>query len=166
MPLTKNGRHESANEPWTRFAADLSSTLSKACSTLGALIAVSFLLVASVANCQETPDESAISIPESDEETAEQGARTEPDREPDPPADSGYRETEASNESDATELDRQSQTPELQQSYKDGRPNGIRVTRIPPGSFLSAIGIREGDVIISVNGNDVTTPQHVSMLYG
>jgi type II secretory pathway component PulC len=55
--------------------------------------------------------------------------------------------------------------PEFQQSFEDGRPSGIRLTRIPSGSIFSSLGIRQGDVILEVNGQRVSTPQRAMELY-
>lgn len=59
----------------------------------------------------------------------------------------------------------QRQAPEFQQAYEDGRPAGIRLTSIPSGSIFTSLGIRQNDVIVSVNGHSVTTPQRAVELY-
>ena len=57
------------------------------------------------------------------------------------------------------------QAPRVQPHYRDGRPNGFRLNGLSSDSIFSAIGIRNGDVIHSVNGQVVDSPQRAMELY-
>jgi general secretion pathway protein C len=59
----------------------------------------------------------------------------------------------------------QTQAPEFRQSYDDGRPSGMTITSMPSGSIFSQLGIRQGDILQSVNGHQITTPQRALDLY-
>jgi len=74
-------------------------------------------------------------------------------------------EREAIDEAMENPRELQRQAPEFQQAYEDGRPSGIRLTSIPSGSIFTTLGIRQNDVIVSVNGHAVTTPQRAVELY-
>lgn len=49
--------------------------------------------------------------------------------------------------------------------YKDGRPQGFKIVGVRPGSLYSHIGVRSGDVIKSVNGEEITSPNKALELY-
>lgn len=40
-------------------------------------------------------------------------------------------------------------------NYKDGKPSGMKVLSIKPGSLASKLGIRRGDILSRVNGQDL-----------
>ena len=50
-------------------------------------------------------------------------------------------------------------------NYRDGEPDGLRLVGVTSNSFFSDLGIRSGDVIHAVNGNEINTQQEaMSML--
>lgn len=49
--------------------------------------------------------------------------------------------------------------------YRDGKPQGFKIVGVRPGSLYSHIGIRSGDVLKSVNGEEVTSPTKALELY-
>ena len=59
----------------------------------------------------------------------------------------------------------ESQAPRVLPNYVNGQPAGFRLQGIRSGSIFSAIGIRNGDVIVSVNGTDIDSPQRAMELY-
>ncbi len=50
-------------------------------------------------------------------------------------------------------------------SVRNGRPNGFKLYAIRPGSVYALLGLRNGDTIISVNGQAITTPAKALMVY-
>lgn len=48
----------------------------------------------------------------------------------------------------------------------DGQPSGFRLSGIQGDGPFSKLGLRSGDVLISVNGLDITTPDRVLDAYG
>jgi general secretion pathway protein C len=46
-----------------------------------------------------------------------------------------------------------------------GRPIGVRVAHLRPGSTLAALGLEQGDVLETLNGYDMTTPQSMLEAY-
>ncbi|MFC1610414.1 PDZ domain-containing protein [Myxococcota bacterium] len=46
-------------------------------------------------------------------------------------------------------------------SFKNGKPNGLKVFAFKPGSFLHTCGFRSGDVIFQINGMPVTSPDKI-----
>lgn len=52
-------------------------------------------------------------------------------------------------------------TPELQGS----RPIGFRIVELRPGSVLARLGLRSGDVVQSLNGKDLATPEQAIDAY-
>jgi general secretion pathway protein C len=48
---------------------------------------------------------------------------------------------------------------------QEGKPEGFRVSQIQSGSLLSSMGFRNGDVIKSVNGRDISTTEDAMRLY-
>lgn len=49
--------------------------------------------------------------------------------------------------------------------YKDGRPQGFKIVGVRPGSLYSHIGVRSGDVLKGVNGEEITSPNKALELY-
>ena len=49
--------------------------------------------------------------------------------------------------------------------YKDGKANGFKLVGIRPGSLYTHIGIRSGDVIRGVNGNEINSPTKALQVY-
>ena len=49
--------------------------------------------------------------------------------------------------------------------YRDGKPQGFKIVGVRPGSLYSHIGVRSGDVLKSVNGEEVTSPTKALELY-
>jgi S1-C subfamily serine protease len=47
-------------------------------------------------------------------------------------------------------------TPELQQQYNLSRSSGLLVAEVAPGSPAEKAGLKQGDIIVRVNGQDVT----------
>ncbi len=48
---------------------------------------------------------------------------------------------------------------------KDGKPHGFKISNIKEGSLLKTMGIQDDDVIRSVNGQDIDSPEDVMKLY-
>jgi len=44
---------------------------------------------------------------------------------------------------------------EIVPNWKDGKINGLKITRLPGGSILSELGIHENDVLKSINGSEL-----------
>jgi len=59
----------------------------------------------------------------------------------------------------------ESQAPRVLPNYVNGQPAGFRLQGIRSGSMFSAIGIRNGDVLVSVNGTQIDSPQRAMELY-
>ncbi len=49
--------------------------------------------------------------------------------------------------------------------FKDGKPAGFRVSRIKKESILNTMGFKDGDIISSVNGQEINTAEDVMRLY-
>lgn len=49
--------------------------------------------------------------------------------------------------------------------YRDGKPQGFKIVGVRPNSLYSHIGVRSGDVLKSVNGEEVTSPTKALELY-
>ena len=49
--------------------------------------------------------------------------------------------------------------------YKDGRPDGLSVSRIRPGSLFSKLGINNGDVVQGINGRAIKGPDDIMSFY-
>ena len=56
----------------------------------------------------------------------------------------------------------QSITPELQKQYNLSRSSGLLVAEVAQGSPAAAAGLQQGDIIVKVNGQDVTDPAALS----
>lgn len=59
----------------------------------------------------------------------------------------------------------QDQAPSVAPYYKDGKAAGFRLNGVRSGSVFSSLGIRNGDVIQSVNGQLIDSPQRAMELY-
>ncbi|TVR04023.1 MAG: hypothetical protein EA398_03460 [Deltaproteobacteria bacterium] len=59
----------------------------------------------------------------------------------------------------------QAQAPQVVPTYRDGQPNGFRLQGVRGDSIFGRLGIRNGDVIQSVNGQVLDSPQRALMLY-
>lgn len=57
------------------------------------------------------------------------------------------------------------QAPSVAPFYKDGKAAGFRLNGVKSGSVFSSLGIRNGDVIQSVNGQAIDSPQRAMELY-
>jgi general secretion pathway protein C len=42
--------------------------------------------------------------------------------------------------------------------YRDGKPQGFKIVGVRPGSLLSQLGVRSGDVLKSVGGDEIDSP--------
>ncbi len=49
--------------------------------------------------------------------------------------------------------------------FTGGRPNGIRVRSVEPGSFYARLGLYKNDVLLKVNGRPVYSPGHAHKYY-
>ncbi|MCB9527092.1 MAG: type II secretion system protein GspC [bacterium] len=49
--------------------------------------------------------------------------------------------------------------------YRDGKPQGFKIVGVRPNSLYSHIGVRSGDVLKSVNGEEITSPTKALELY-
>jgi len=49
--------------------------------------------------------------------------------------------------------------------YREGKPQGFKLVGVRPGSLYSHIGVRSGDVLKSVNGEEITSPTKALELY-
>ena len=59
----------------------------------------------------------------------------------------------------------ESQAPSIAPNYQNGQPRGFRLRGVRSDSVFSAIGIRNGDVLLSVNGTELDSPQRALELY-
>jgi type II secretion system protein C len=48
---------------------------------------------------------------------------------------------------------------------KDGKPYGAQVVYLKPGSFIGKLGVQQGDVLLTVGGNDVFKPEDAINAY-
>jgi general secretion pathway protein C len=49
--------------------------------------------------------------------------------------------------------------------YRDGKPQGFKLVGVRPGSLYSHIGIRSGDVLKDVNGDEISSPNKALEMY-
>ncbi len=63
---------------------------------------------------------------------------------------------------DLTELGRQAR---IVPNYRNGQYQGFKLIGVRPGSLYRALGIRSGDVIQRVNGQDIDSPNKAMMLF-
>lgn len=57
------------------------------------------------------------------------------------------------------------QAPTVTPFYRDGKPQGFRLSSVKSDSVFSQLGIKNGDVIHSVNGQVIDSPQRAMSLY-
>lgn len=50
-------------------------------------------------------------------------------------------------------------------NYKDGKYEGFKLVGVRPGSLYRSIGIRSGDVVKSINGQDINSPNKAMQLF-
>jgi len=50
-------------------------------------------------------------------------------------------------------------------NYRDGQARGFKLVGVRPGSLYRAMGLRSGDVIRTVNGEEINTPEQAIGLY-
>jgi len=48
---------------------------------------------------------------------------------------------------------------------RDGKPFGFRIVWVKPGGPIASLGLRSGDILVSINGLDITTPDHALEAY-
>lgn len=49
--------------------------------------------------------------------------------------------------------------------FKDGKSDGLSVSRIRSGSVFSKLGLKNGDIVRNINGNTINSPDDVLELY-
>ncbi len=49
--------------------------------------------------------------------------------------------------------------------FKDGQPAGIGIHRITPGSIFQRMGLQNGDILVGVEGNPISSPEELINLY-
>jgi general secretion pathway protein C len=49
--------------------------------------------------------------------------------------------------------------------FRQGKPEGLIVSQIQPDSIFSKMGFMNGDIIASVNGKQMSTPEEAFQLY-
>ncbi len=49
--------------------------------------------------------------------------------------------------------------------FKDGKSDGLSVSRIKGGSIFSKLGLRNGDIVQKINGEPINSPDEVLVLY-
>jgi general secretion pathway protein C len=59
----------------------------------------------------------------------------------------------------------QRQAPQIQPNYENGAPRGLRLQGMRSDSMFSRIGLRNGDVLVAVNGRAVDSPQQAAGMY-
>jgi general secretion pathway protein C len=53
----------------------------------------------------------------------------------------------------------------IQPHFKDGKANGLAISRIKRGSIFSKLGMRNGDIIQQIDGNSLSSPEDIFGLY-
>jgi general secretion pathway protein C len=91
----------------------------------------------------------------------------EPKKTPTSEAPKGIAKTSATEwQIERSTLDRLLDTPaELAKVRVVPEPGGVRVVKVPPNSALAALGIEDGDRIVSAAGVEVTSPEKILELY-
>jgi general secretion pathway protein C len=64
-----------------------------------------------------------------------------------------------------TDLPKLMATVRIRPFMKDGKPQGFKVSNLKEGSLLKTMGFHDDDVIKSVNGQDIHSPEDVMKLY-
>ena len=49
--------------------------------------------------------------------------------------------------------------------YRGGKPRGFKIVGVRPGSLYSHIGVRSGDILKSVNGEEINSPTKALQLF-
>jgi general secretion pathway protein C len=49
--------------------------------------------------------------------------------------------------------------------YEDGEADGLAITGIKAGSIFRRMGLRNGDIVKGINGNEITSPEDLISLY-
>ncbi|TET92048.1 MAG: PDZ domain-containing protein [Desulfobacteraceae bacterium] len=49
--------------------------------------------------------------------------------------------------------------------FKDGKSDGLSISRIKGGSIFSKLGLRNGDIVQKINGEPINSPDEVLVLY-
>ena len=49
--------------------------------------------------------------------------------------------------------------------FRDGKPDGLSISRIKPGSIFSKLGLRNGDIVQGMNDNTIKSPDDILALY-
>lgn len=49
--------------------------------------------------------------------------------------------------------------------FKDGKPNGFKISRIKPGSIFKTMGFKDGDIIKGINGQQINSAGEIASLY-
>ena len=49
--------------------------------------------------------------------------------------------------------------------FRDGKPDGLAVSNIRPGSFFAKLGLRNGDIVQGINGRNIKSPDDVMEVY-
>jgi general secretion pathway protein C len=49
---------------------------------------------------------------------------------------------------------------------RNGKPHGLRLVALRPNGPLAKIGLQKGDVIVTINGRDMSSPEKALALYG
>lgn len=49
--------------------------------------------------------------------------------------------------------------------FKNGKPDGLAVSRLKPNSIFAKLGLKNGDIIQGINGSPLTSPDDVLSLY-
>jgi len=52
-----------------------------------------------------------------------------------------------------------SNTPYLQPVFRDGVAYGLMIVTLPPASRMRALGAQEGDILVSINGIGLSSPE-------
>ncbi len=50
-------------------------------------------------------------------------------------------------------------------NMEDGQPNGLSLNRISPNSIFRRMGLRNGDVLMGVNGEPIQSPEDAMRMY-
>ena len=49
--------------------------------------------------------------------------------------------------------------------FRDGKPDGLSISRIKPGSIFSKLGLRNGDIVQGMNDSSIKSPDDILDLY-
>jgi membrane-associated protease RseP (regulator of RpoE activity) len=59
-----------------------------------------------------------------------------------------------------------SRSARIMPDLRNGKPHGLRLVAVMPNGPLAKIGLQKGDVILSINGSEMTSVQNALELYG